>query len=256
MGRVEPALAQGGWIGDERRVPRWVRDEHAERYVFAAQFVSGKRVVECACGAGLWSARLAEAGAAQLDAFDRSEEAVRRARSRVRHRAAAFHVADATALPLAGACAEVFVSLETIEHLDDDRGFLAEAARVLRPDGVFICSTPNRSLTNPGRRLEHRPWNRWHVREYAQREFVELLAGRFAVVELYGQHPSSRWAAGSLRMIGRPLPAVGALLGRFGKLGLALAQDDAPHRVVPAQPDLEYEFLVAVCRRPRRDGDG
>lgn len=64
------------------------------------------------------------------------------------------------------------VSLDVIEHVEDDVGFLAQLLRVARV-GVFF-STPN--------------WNQWgagnafHVREYSPLELVQLLAGLDAEV--------------------------------------------------------------------------
>ena len=45
----------------------------------------------------------------------------------------------------------------------DDAAYVAEARRVLRRGGAFLCSTPNRVLTNPG---TTKPFNPFHLREY------------------------------------------------------------------------------------------
>ena len=53
-----------------------------------------------------------------------------------------FQSADCLHLPAPNHFADLFVSLETIEHLMDDDAFLREVVRVLKPDGIFICSGP------------------------------------------------------------------------------------------------------------------
>lgn len=46
-------------------------------------------------------------------------------------------------IPLAEACGDVVVSIETIEHLDHPRAFVRELARILRPGGTLVLTTPN-----------------------------------------------------------------------------------------------------------------
>jgi 2-polyprenyl-3-methyl-5-hydroxy-6-metoxy-1,4-benzoquinol methylase len=46
-------------------------------------------------------------------------------------------------LPLADACADVVVSVETIEHLENPRAFMRELTRLAKPGGFVVVSTPN-----------------------------------------------------------------------------------------------------------------
>lgn len=48
----------------------------------------------------------------------------------------------ATELPFPDACADALVSLEVLEHLDDDVAALEELARVVRPGGVLVLAVP------------------------------------------------------------------------------------------------------------------
>lgn len=70
------------------------------------------------------------------------------------------------------------ISFQVIEHIQDDHAFVAEAARVLRPGGQFIVTTPNKlmSLTR----------NPWHVREYTVEELYTLLGKYFDHIEPRG----------------------------------------------------------------------
>ncbi|HEX7174431.1 MAG TPA: methyltransferase domain-containing protein [Pyrinomonadaceae bacterium] len=47
------------------------------------------------------------------------------------------------ALPLADGSADAVVSAETIEHLENPRAFMRELARVVRPGGWVVVTTPN-----------------------------------------------------------------------------------------------------------------
>ncbi len=46
-------------------------------------------------------------------------------------------------LPLPDGCADAVASLETIEHLENPRGFLRELARLAKPGGLVLVSTPH-----------------------------------------------------------------------------------------------------------------
>ena len=60
-------------------------------------------------------------------------------------------MADAVALPLRDNVCNVYISLETIGHIPNDGKFLREVVRTLKSEGLFICSTPNRIVLNPGK---------------------------------------------------------------------------------------------------------
>jgi 2-polyprenyl-3-methyl-5-hydroxy-6-metoxy-1,4-benzoquinol methylase len=46
-------------------------------------------------------------------------------------------------LPLEDAAADVVVSVETIEHLENPRALVRELVRVVRPEGLLLATTPN-----------------------------------------------------------------------------------------------------------------
>lgn len=70
------------------------------------------------------------------------------------------------------------VSFQVIEHIEDDATFVSEIARVLKPGGKFIVTTPNikMSITR----------NPWHVREYTSIELKHLLQKSFSNVNAQG----------------------------------------------------------------------
>jgi len=56
---------------------------------------------------------------------------------------------NGTPYPLAGASASAAVSIETIEHLENPRALVREMARIVRPGGWVVLTTPNQlSLTS------------------------------------------------------------------------------------------------------------
>jgi ubiquinone/menaquinone biosynthesis C-methylase UbiE len=240
-------------IGADQWFPIWVRNEHLARFRFAATFAPGKVVVDCASGDGLSSRMLAEAGAAQVYGYDLSPEAVEYARRVNAHANAQFEVASATELPLEDDAADLFVSLETIEHLDDVGDYLREIMRVLRPNGELICSTPNRLVYSPGHTIESRPWNRFHVREYSPNQLEHQQRSYFEEVELLGQSFRSKRRTAAFNRIGRILPFDLAVRANQASKIPRFAYDKVEHHAVVQLDDArEPECLVAVCSGNRK----
>lgn len=50
---------------------------------------------------------------------------------------------DAGLAPLPDDCADVVAAVETIEHLENPRAFVRELARVAKPGGIVVVTTPN-----------------------------------------------------------------------------------------------------------------
>lgn len=76
------------------------------------------------------------------------------------------------------------VSFQVIEHIQDDKAFIREIHRVLKPGGKLFLSTPNRlmSLTR----------NPWHIREYTAAELTNLVSQVFKSVEMKGVYGNEK----------------------------------------------------------------
>lgn len=236
----------------EQFIPIWVRHEHLARYRFAASYVAEKVVVDCACGDGTSSELFAKAQASHVYAFDAEPGAIEHCRRNRVDCRLSFAKADASTLPLDNAVADVYVSLETIEHLHNDWAFLQEVVRVLKGGGLFICSTPNRCVTNPGKTIAEKPFNPFHVREYSPEEFAALLDHFFSEIEWFGQNKKSRWLARMMGVLGKVLPRNSAVrINQMMKLPRFLFDRLVDHRVFRTENTI-VEYMVAVCRGPRR----
>jgi SAM-dependent methyltransferase len=229
-------------------VAPWLQHEHTARYEWAATLAAGRTVLDAACGTGYGARRLLEGGAARVDGFDLSEEAIVEARRLHAVPGVAFGVADVTGLPCPDHTYDLYFSFETIEHVKDDRAFLREAKRVLKPGGTFVCSTPNRAVTNPGIPITARPYNPFHLREYTREDLDERLCQVFPSVTFLGQ---SFHGGGYVRALNR----IGGLWGRLAVrchqirkvLGVPWERLER-HLPTPLPTRGEPEVLVAVCR--------
>lgn len=171
----------------ERMIPESSADEtlweHLYRYKFAKQYVSGRRVLDIACGEGYGTSGLLSSGAASVIGVDISEEACEHARKKYSIDA---RPGDAAAIPLPDRSIDVVVSFETIEHIKEPTQFIRECVRVLTPSGLLIVSTPNVDAYNPNRDPAHNPF---HCSEMTGSEFTNLIAGHFQSHELFAQVP-------------------------------------------------------------------
>jgi len=157
-------------------------NEHMARYTFAARLARGKRVLDAGCGAGYGSAELARS-AERVVGIDRAADAIEYAREHYGAHNISFEEASCEALPHADGSFELVVAFEVIEHLEDWRGFLREAHRVLAPNGQLVVSTPNRLYYTESRGADGA--NPFHVHEFDFAEFRAELTAVFPHVSLF-----------------------------------------------------------------------
>lgn len=182
-------------ITGERTVPGiaeenyWFR-RHEVAYLEFASLCVGRSVLEAGCGEG-YGADLLSRNARQVLALDYDAHTA----AHVARRYPALPVlrGNLAALPVRATSVDAVVNLQVIEHLWDQAAFLAECARVLKPGGVLLISTPNRITFSPGRDT---PLNPFHTRELNADELTELLVeAGFAVRSMRGLHHGARLRA-------------------------------------------------------------
>jgi len=159
--------------------------EHWHRYAFARRLVTGKRVLDAACGEGYGSALLA-ANAAEVIGVDIDVATLEHAAARYSpiERLRFVH-GSCSALPIPGASVDLVVSFETVEHLSEaDQGAMVrEFERVLAPDGVLVISSPNKRLYSDARNYR----NEFHLHELYRDGLTALLGEAFPAQRWYHQ---------------------------------------------------------------------
>ncbi|MDY6933952.1 MAG: class I SAM-dependent methyltransferase [Spirochaetota bacterium] len=167
------------------KTPHEIYREHIDRYIFAADFVRNKDILDVACGTGYGVEHLAKLGTKITIGADISIESVLYANEKFGSKEGkSFVCADGISLPFADETFDIVISFETLEHIRQYNRFLIECRRVLREDGLFICSTPNKRIFSPN---EAKPPNSFHVKEFWSEEFYNLLQQYYMDITLYGQ---------------------------------------------------------------------
>lgn len=148
-----------------------------------------------------------------------------------------FRQATVPPLPFEDGTFDCVISFQVIEHIVDDAALVREVARVLRPGGRFVLTTPNAPMS-----LTRNPW---HVREYRADELGDLLGAAFGSVEALGVFGNERVMAyyeANRRGVER--------IRRFDPL-------DLEHRLPRRLLQLPYDLLNRLNRRRllRANGD-
>lgn len=106
----------------------------------------GKRVqiLDIGCGAGFLCNALAKKGH-NVVGIDASEESLKVAERLDETKTVLYHKADAYALPFEYASFDVVCAMDVLEHVEQPAMLIAEASRVLRPNGLFFFHTFNRN---------------------------------------------------------------------------------------------------------------
>lgn len=244
---VHQNLSKGGWV------PPWLKYQQATRYSWGTQFTVGQRVLEVGCGSGDGCERILNAGASYVTGVDIDVQAINSARQNTASSQIQFKIAKDSILPIPTEDVDVVVAFETIEHVPNDQLFVAELARVLKPGGLLLVTTPNRLVTNPGTEIVDQPKNPLHVREYTQQELGELFLEGFNTLEWYGQTFLTPSIFTLIQTMGHLFPAAGVRTRQVLRICLSLF--DTPERHYPQQwiDGREPEVLVVSCRKKQRE---
>lgn len=198
-------------------------------YEWAAEFVKDKDVADIGCGTGYGTIHLAKY-ARKAIGVDYSEATIQQNRiDNADIKNLEFVHGKVPPIPLPDASVDAVTAFQFIEHLEDRVGFLKEVKRILKPGGVFMCTTVNAKMS-----LARNPF---HVHEYSFDEMGAEFRTVFSEVELIGLQGNERvnkyykennkWVKSILR---------------WDFLGL--------HKIVPASwVTLPYNALTSLMRK-------
>jgi len=128
----------------------YIRDRAAEHFARDPKkldCLKGLRMLDIGCGAGILSEPLARLGAAMVGA-DPAEDniAVAQAHAREAGVAVDYRATTAEDLAAAGERFDVVLMMEVVEHVNDVDEFVATCASMVKPGGLMVAATLNRTL--------------------------------------------------------------------------------------------------------------
>lgn len=120
-----------------------------------------------------------------------------------------FIFGDMTNSDLPSESYDLVVSVEVLEHVEEDEKFVSEVCRVLKPGGRFIMTTPN------GDFLENR--NPDHKRHYQRGQLASLIGRHFKNVEVHYAIAGGRYRKLGLRSwsLFRPVQTISSAFGNI-----------------------------------------
>ncbi len=118
-------------------------------------------------------------------------------------------IGDMTKSGLPSESFDLAISVEVLEHVQDDEKFVSEVCRVLKPGGRFIMTTPN------GDFVENK--NPDHKRHYKRQQLNGLLEKYFTSVEVEYAIAGGRYRKIGLKAwsLHRPLQTVSSAFGNI-----------------------------------------
>lgn len=122
-------------------------------------WLSGLDVLDIGCGGGILAEPLARLGG-RVTAIDAAAEAIAVAKA---HAAEAgleidYRQSSVEALADAGRCFDLITCMEVVEHVADVPVFLRGIASLLKPAGLLVFSTPNRTALSYGTLIVGAEW--------------------------------------------------------------------------------------------------
>lgn len=161
--------------------------KHIARYMFTYNFVQNKEVLDVGCGCGYGTKYIADSNAKKVTGLDIEKDAIDYAKIHYEKENLEYIVSDCNKVPFLNNNFDVIVAYELIEHLRAPEIFLDEMFRLLKDDGTFLVSTPNKATYSPNTGIYDSP-NEFHVREYYFDQFAGLLNNYFSNIEMFAEH--------------------------------------------------------------------
>lgn len=176
---------------DDERVTPETQDRgtflaHLARYEHTLPMIRREdRILETACGTG-YGTHLISRHARSVVAVDYAQIALTYARTHYSAPNIQYLQMDCHRLAFSDSAFDLVISFEVFEHLEQPDRYVSECARVLRPGGRLILSTPNRATWELHMRSTHQKYD-FHTSMVDYAALGACLQPHFSQIEVLGQ---------------------------------------------------------------------
>jgi len=166
-------------LRDPENLNEWcLRRRETIMHLLISLSLQSPRILDLGCGSGWLSDALSRIG--PTTAIDLANDVI--AKAKTRYPQVSFMAGSFFEAPLPTSHFDVVVSQEVIAHLPDQAAYIELAARVLRPGGYLIITTPNKFVMDrhdwPSQPAEH--IERW----LTVHSLKQLLSAHFHVTHM------------------------------------------------------------------------
>jgi len=217
------------------------------RHLYAYEFAKDNipktgLILDLGCGEGYGTSLLSR-NVERIIGLDVDKDTIAHASREYGAENCIFKAFDGVKIPYGDDTIDAAVSFQVIEHIQDDENYVLEIYRVLKKNGIFILTTPNRTYRlKPGQK----PWNRFHVREYYPEELESILKSVFSDVNVWGIRGTDEVQRLEIERVKRNLKAVS-----FDPLNLRKL---IPEALIPAIIEIR-ERITGANRKRKNDNE-
>jgi len=156
---------------------------HMFAYEFGKKVISKKSsILEVGSGSGYGASMLSK-NVIDITGLDVDGDAIEYSTEKYNSENCIFKKYDGVKIPYKNNTFDAVISFQVIEHIKNDKNYVSEIRRVLKDNGIFLLTTPNKLLRI---KPDQKPFNRFHIREYFPFELENVLKTKFSDVKVFG----------------------------------------------------------------------
>lgn len=168
----------------EWNIEQWVLfQKHLFAYKLAKHYIKkGYNILEIGCGDGYGANYLAE-NDINVIGIDVDKHSINYAQRKYQKNTLSFHLYDGENINYEPHSFDMVISFQVMEHVENINLFLENIKKMLKQNGLFLITTPNRTYRLcPGQP----PDNPYHLREYDSTTLKEAITSIMPDTNIYG----------------------------------------------------------------------
>jgi len=205
--------------------------------------ISDSEGLDVGCGDGVLLYKVRKMGG-KITGLDYSSEGIKAAKEKLTSygvRSKNIIESSCYDMPFKNESFDYVTSTEVIEHLEDVGVYLNEIQRVLRPGGLFVCTTPNREEGQSPDEVR----GEYHEHEFIAHELSDAMDEVFEKVNIFGAYPE--WLD-SIYIRGRRSKKIDTAI-RIIFRSFSLAFFNPYEKYVYNNPNRKFSLLVGLAKK-------